>query len=78
MLTQLTSSPPFPLPGVASPPADITAPQRHVAPAPADVVTPQHRAALPSHEAKMSSLPPLHLLAMLRHVTSPLKPKSKY
>jgi hypothetical protein len=78
MLAQLTSFPPFPLPSVVSPPADITAPQRHVALAPADVVMPQHRVALPSHEAKMNSLPPLHLLAMLHHVTSPLKPKSKY
>jgi hypothetical protein len=55
-LAQLTSSPPFLLSGVASPPIDIA--------------TPLCRVALRSHGAKTSSLLPLHLPATLRPVAS--------
>jgi hypothetical protein len=48
---QLTSSPPFPLPGVTSPTFDV--------------VTPSRRVTLPFYWVKMSSLPPPHLLVML-------------
>jgi hypothetical protein len=58
------ASPPFPLPGAASPLADVT--------------TPPRRVTLLSHGAKMSSLPPLHLPAMLRPFASPLEPKLKH
>jgi hypothetical protein len=53
-LVQLMSSHPFPLPGGASPPADIVILLRRVT--------------LLFHGGKMSSLPPLHLSAML-HVS---------
>jgi hypothetical protein len=46
MSVQPTSSPPFPLPAVASPPVDVGTPPRHVT--------------LPSHGVKTTSLPPLH------------------
>jgi hypothetical protein len=52
------------LPGGAFPPADVT-------------ILP-HRVMLPSHEAKMSSLPPLHLPAMLCPIASTLKLKLKH
>jgi hypothetical protein len=61
---QLTLSPPFPLPGAASPLFDIA-------------MLP-HRATIPSHKAKTSSLPPLHLLATLHPVTSPLELELKH
>jgi hypothetical protein len=54
---QLTSSPPFPLLGAASPPADIA--------------TSLHRVTLPSHGAETSLLPLLHLPTMLHHIASP-------
>jgi hypothetical protein len=59
--TQLTPYPPFPLPGGASPPAQI--------------IIPLHRVTLPSHGVKMSSLPLFHLLITLHPVASPLKLK---
>jgi hypothetical protein len=45
---------------------------------PADIVMPPRRVTLHSHWAKMSTLTPLHLPAMIRPITSPLDPKSKY
>jgi hypothetical protein len=64
MLAQLALSHTFPLPGATSPLVDTT--------------TPSHRVMLPFHWVKMSSLPPLHLSAMIYPVASPLEPKSKY
>jgi hypothetical protein len=61
---QLASSPPFPLPSVISPLINVATPLLHVT--------------LPSHWAKTSSLPPLHLSATLHPVTYPLEPKSKH
>jgi hypothetical protein len=61
---QLALSPPFPLLGTASPPSDIA--------------TLLCRVTFPSHWAKMRSLPPLHLLAMLRPIGSLLEPKLKH
>jgi hypothetical protein len=61
MLAQSTMSPPFPLPGAASPLAIV--------------VTPPHHVTLPPHWAKMSLLPPLHLPATLCSIASPLEPK---
>jgi hypothetical protein len=63
-LTQLTSSPPFLLPGVASPLADV--------------ITLPHRVTLPSHWTKMSSLSLFHLSVMVHPVAFPLEPKPKY
>jgi hypothetical protein len=60
----LASSPPFPLIGVTYPPSDIVTSPRHVT--------------LPSHRAKMSSLPLLHLPTTLCPVASPFKPKPKH
>jgi hypothetical protein len=57
-------SPPFPLPSAASPLADVTTLPPYVM--------------LPSHGAKTSLLPSLHLFAMLHPVASPLKPKLKH
>jgi hypothetical protein len=61
---QLTLSPPFPLPGVASHSANI--------------VTPLHHVTLPFQGAKTSSLPLLHLPAMLPPVTTPLEPLNSH
>jgi hypothetical protein len=61
---RFASSPPFPLSGVTFPPVDVA--------------TPQRRVVLPSHGAKTSSLPPLHLSATLHLVASPLELKSKH
>jgi hypothetical protein len=61
---KLALSPPFSLPGAASPTADVVRPPCHVA--------------LPFHWAKTSSLPPLHLSAMICPIASPLKPKLKH
>jgi hypothetical protein len=63
-LAELASSPPFPLLGNTSPLAHITMLPRRVV--------------FPSHGAKTSSLPPLHLLVVLCSVTSPREPKSKH
>jgi hypothetical protein len=62
---QLASSPPFSLPGAASPPADVTTSPCHV--------TPRF---LP-HGVKMSSLHPLHPLTMLRPVAFPSRAKTE-
>jgi hypothetical protein len=43
-----------------------------------DVATSLRRVVLPSHEVKMSSLPPLHLLLILHPIASPLEPKLKH
>jgi hypothetical protein len=64
MLAQLVSSSPFPLPGATSCLADIT--------------TLLRRVMLPSHGAKIFSLPSLHLLTMIHLVASPLKLKPKH
>jgi hypothetical protein len=61
---QLTSSPLFPLLSAASPLADV--------------VMSLCRVTLPSHSAKTSLLPPVHLPAMFHPVASPLEPKLKY
>jgi hypothetical protein len=61
---QLASSPPFPLYGADSPPADV--------------VTPLRRVTLHSHRAKTNSLHPLHLLATLCPVASTLESKPKH
>jgi hypothetical protein len=61
---QLGSSPPFPLPGVTSPLADVVTPPRCVT--------------LPFHWVKMSLLPPLHLLVMLCPVAYAPELKLKY
>jgi hypothetical protein len=61
---KLAFSPPFLLPGAASPLANI--------------ITPLRRITLPSHWVKMSSLPLLHLLITLYLVVSPLKSKLKH
>jgi hypothetical protein len=61
---QLTSSPLFPLPGATSPPTDV--------------VTPPHHITLLFHGAKMSSLAPLHIPAIIRLIVSPLKLKLKH
>jgi hypothetical protein len=52
------------LPGVASPLINVA--------------MPPHRATLPFHGVKMSSLPPLYLSAILHPVTSHLEPKPKH
>ncbi len=54
---QLTLSPPFPLPGVASHSPNI--------------VTPLHHVTLPFHWTKTSSLPPLYFSIMVHRVASP-------
>jgi hypothetical protein len=64
MSVQLTSYPPFLLLGAASPLIDIVTLLRHIT--------------LPSHRVKTSLLPPLHLLATLRPIASPLEPKLKH
>jgi hypothetical protein len=57
---QLASSSPFLIPGAASPPADV--------------ITPPRRITHPSHGVKTRSLPPLHILIMLRrHLSSRAK-----
>jgi hypothetical protein len=61
---QLASSHPFSLSGVSSPPDDVVTLPRHVT--------------LPSHEVKMSSLPPLHLPAILHLIVSHLDLKLKH
>jgi hypothetical protein len=43
-----------------------------------DVVTSLHRVTFPSHRAKMSSLPLLHLLITFHPIISPLELKMKY
>jgi hypothetical protein len=60
---QLASSPPFPLPGDASPMSNVNLPC-HIT--------------LPSHRVKMNSLPPLHLPTTLHHAASPLELKLKH
>jgi hypothetical protein len=60
---QIALSPSFSLPDPATLPADIT--------------TPLHRVTLPFDGAKMNSLPPLHLPAMLYPVAFPLESKLK-
>jgi hypothetical protein len=62
--SQTTLSPPFSLSGAASPLADVATLPRHVI--------------VPSHETKMSSLPPLHLPTMLHPIVLPLKLKLKH
>jgi hypothetical protein len=44
----------------------------------ADIATPPRHVMLPFHRVKISSLPSVHLLAKLRPVASPLKPKMKH
>jgi hypothetical protein len=61
---QPPSSPSFPFLGATSPPADI--------------ITSLHRVTLPSQYAKTSSLPLVHIPAMLCPITSPLEPKLKH
>jgi hypothetical protein len=61
---RLTSSPPFFLPGVVSPPANIVTPPRHVM--------------LCSYLAKVSSLSLLHLTVTLCPIVSPLESKLKH
>jgi hypothetical protein len=61
---QLMSSPPFLLSSATSPPADVATPSCHVT--------------LSSHRIKMIALALLHLLTMLRPVTSSLELKSKH
>jgi hypothetical protein len=61
---QLTSSPPFFLPGAAFPLTDVATPMCHIT--------------LPSHEVKTNSLSPLHLPVTLRSVASPLELKLKH
>jgi hypothetical protein len=62
----MSSLPPllFPLSGGTSPLADI--------------IILSHRVTLPFHRTKMTSLPPLHLSAMLHPIDSLLKPKLKH
>jgi hypothetical protein len=61
---QLTSSPPFLLPGVVSPTGDV--------------ITPSCYVMFPFHWTKTSSLSPLHLLATFCPVFFSLEPKLKY
>jgi hypothetical protein len=64
MSVQLASSPPFFLPGVDSPPANVA--------------MLWCRVTLPFHGAKTSSLPPLHRSIMVRPIIFPLGVKLKH
>jgi hypothetical protein len=59
---------------VLSPPFPVISAASH----PVDVVTPPHRVTLPSHGAKTSLLPLLHLSTMIHLIISPLKSKLKH
>jgi hypothetical protein len=62
--TRLVSSPLFLLPSATSPSVDVITQSRHIM--------------IHSHEAKMRSLPPLHLPVTLRPVISLLEPKPRH